>query len=99
MLPPRLQESLLCQVAQHRGCAVGVFSGRDTEVGSRGPSLRVSPRVCVPWASGRLLVSGREAGLGRGVMLAGHFVGMLAPSARAENFAAANCDFRTQVCS
>ena len=33
------------------------------------------------------------------VMLAQHLPGMLAPSAQAENFASANCDFRTQVCS
>lgn len=40
-----------------------------------------------------------EAGLPSGVVLAEHFPGMLAPSAQAENFASANCDFRTQVCS
>lgn len=34
-----------------------------------------------------------------GAILAEHFPGMLAPSAQAENFASANCDFRTQVCS
>lgn len=60
--------------------------------------------VCVPRHSaavglGQAVGERPGGGAGPWVMLAGHFVGMLAPSARAENFAAANCDFRTQVCS
>lgn len=41
----------------------------------------------------------RQAVLRSRPMLAGPFPGMLAPSAQAENFVSANCDFRTQVCS
>lgn len=50
-------------------------------------------------APGRQACKRREGSAGSGVMLARHFPGMLAPSAQAENFASANCDFRTQVCS
>lgn len=53
--------------------------------------------VVVPWQAAS--TSGRKAVLHGGTMLAQHFPGMLAPSAQAENFASANCDFRTQVCS
>lgn len=50
-------------------------------------------------APGRQAGERREGGAVSGVTPAEHFPGMLAPSAQAENFASANCDFRTQVCS
>lgn len=48
---------------------------------------------------GRQAWKRREDSAVCGVMLAQHFPGSRAPSAQAENFASANCDFRTQVCS
>lgn len=53
--------------------------------------------VVVPWQAAS--TRGRKAVLHGGVVLAERFPGMLAPSAQAENFVSANCDFRTQVCS
>lgn len=65
------------------------------------PRALHSPFELLPWSSGRQAgsVQGRKAVLQSGPMLAEPFPGMLAPSAQAENFASANCDFRTQVCS
>lgn len=81
-----------------------MFSCWKLSVGGGGVASRVS-LPCSPlcWvaavAPGRQAWKRREGSAVCGAMLAQHFAGSRAPSAQAENFAPANCDFRTQVCS